>query len=306
LDKLGEMAMFVRVVDAGSFSAAARALHLTPSAVSKQISRLEGRLDARLLQRTTRRLHLTEEGRAFYERSVRIVAEIAEAEEAVNTLHATPQGTLRVNATVAFAKHQVVPRLPAFLARYPQLRIELELTDRSVDLVEEGLDVAIRLEEQMTDSSLVARRLAVNRRVICASPAYLEANGIPETPDDLLNHNCLTLSARETFNDWEFEDDNGSRTLRVGGNFEANHGDALHEAVLAGIGLARLATYLVAPDIHAGRLVPLLVDYAHEKNALYVVYPHRRHLSSKVRAFVDFLVEAFTPVPPWEKDAPHV
>ena len=152
----------------------------------------------------------------------------------------------------------------------------------------------------LEDSSLVARKLCVNRRVICAAPSYLERFGTPKTPEDLASHNCLTLSVSELFNDWDFEGPEGSTTLRVSGNFEVNHTDALYEAVLAGIGLARLATFIVGPDILAGRVVPVLTDYVHEQSSIYAVYPHRRYLSAKVRAFVDFLVEKIIPTPPWD------
>ena len=301
MDKLAEMLVFTRVVECGSFSAAARLLRLTPSALSKQIGRLEDRLDARLINRTTRRLNLSEEGEAFYERCQRILAEIDEAEQAVNALHENVRGTLRVNGTVGFTKQQVVPLLPEFMGRYPDLGVELELTDRSVDLVEEGMDAAIRLSEELQDSNLVGRRLAVNRRVICAAPVYLRRHGTPQVPEDLLEHNCLTLSARADFNDWEFEDARGSRILRVSGNFEANQADALYQAVLAGVGIARLATYLIGHDLRRGRLVHILPEYTHVRNSIFVVYPHRSHLSAKVRALVDFLVEKFSPVPPWER-----
>ncbi len=295
-----EMQVFAQVVETGSFSAAGRRLSLTPSAVSKMIGRLEDRLGARLIQRTTRRLNLTEEGRAYHQRCVRILADVEDAEAAISELHARPRGTLHLNGSVAFTKHQIVPLLPEFLQRYPELAIDLELTDRSIDLIQEGVDVAVRLAEP-TDQSLIVRRIAVNRRVIVAAPGYLERHGTPLTPEDLLGHNCLRFSTRSRFNDWEFTDEKGTRTLHIRGNFEVNDGDSLHQAVLAGIGIARLATYLVGRDIQEGRLMPLLNDYVHEQASIYVVYPHRRHLSPKVRAFVDFMVEKFTPIPPWEQ-----
>jgi DNA-binding transcriptional LysR family regulator len=298
MDRLGEMTMFARTVEEGSFSAAARALKLTPSAVSKQVSRLEDRLGARLLNRTTRRLSLTEEGRAFHARCVQILAEIDEAETAVTELHAAPRGTLRVAAAVAFFSHQVMPLLPEFLERYPEVRFDLVMTDREVDMVDERIDVAIRFG-QPRESTLIARKLAVSRRVICAAPAYLARHGTPATPADLARHNCLTLSTRPEFNVWAF----GERPedhLLVTGNLELNQADALYDACLAGIGLARVAGYLVEGDIKAGRLVPVLAEQLKESSNLYVVYPHRRHLSPKVRAFVDFLVAQFSPAPPWE------
>jgi DNA-binding transcriptional LysR family regulator len=302
MDKTQEMTVFVRAVAEGGFSAAARALKLTPSAVSKQVGRLEDRLGTRLLNRTTRRLSLTEEGRAFHARCVQILAEIEEAETAVTELHAAPRGTLRVAAAVAFFNHQVMPLLPEFLERYPDVHFDLVMTDREVDLVDERIDVAIRFGH-LRESTLIARKLAVSRRVICASPDYLARHGTPCSPADLAHHNCLTLSTRPEFNVWEFGD-RPEDHLRVTGNVELNQADALYDACLAGIGLARVAGYLVEADIKAGRLVPVLTKQLKEASTLYVVYPHRRHLSPKVRAFVDFLVGKFSPLPPWESAAP--
>lgn len=302
MDIATQMTIFVRAVQEGGFSAAARALDLTPSAVSKQISRLEDRLGVRLLNRTTRHISLTDEGRAFYERSARIVSEIEEAEESIAAQQGLVRGVLRVASTVVFAKHHVLPLLPEFLKRYPELQVSLEVTDRSVDLVEEGVDVAIRFTEQLSDPSLVARRLAVNRRVICAAPSYLETYGVPQTPKELSTHNCLRLYTISTFNDWEFEGPEGTCMLHVTGNFETNSADALYHAALAGLGVARLSTYVIGPDLKSGRLVRILPEYVHEKASILAVYPHRRHLSPRVRAFIDFLVEKFTPVPPWELD----
>ena len=303
MDQATEMVIFVRAVEDGSFSAAARSLDLTPSAVSKQIRRLEDRLGVRLFNRTTRRISLTEAGQAYYDRCARIIAEIREAEEAVSSLSRSPRGTLRVSATVSFARVEVLPLINRFLRHYPEVSMDVDLTDRPVDLVEEGVDVAIQWREQMDDPSLIARRLAVNRRIICAAPDYIERHGMPATPEELQQHNCLTLNELSQFNDWEFDDPGrGRRVIHVRGSFRANTADALYEAARAGVGLARLSTWLVAPDVRRGALVPVLPQYRHEQSAYYVVYPHRRHLSPKVRAFVDFLVEDFTPGPPWERD----
>lgn len=303
MDRVDEMALFARVVEAGSFSAAARALDLTPSAVSKQIRRLEDRLGVRLFNRTTRHLALTDAGTAYYDHSARIVRELEQAEEAVASFGDHPRGRLRVAATVSFGRVEVLPRIDAFLERWPEVRLEVALTDRQVDPIEEGVDLALQWREQIEDPSVVSRRLCVNRRIICAAPAYIERHGLPRTPEELADHNCLTLSEFSEFNDWEFDDpEKGPRVIHVGGNFSANTADALYEAARAGVGLARLSTWLVMPDIRAGRLVPVLPEYPHEHSAYYVVYPHRRHLSPAVRAFVDFLVDIFVPVPPWERE----
>ncbi|SEO96455.1 LysR family transcriptional regulator [Aquisalimonas asiatica] len=303
MDRASEMMIFVRCVEDGSFSAAARALDMTPSAISKQIRRLEDRLGARLFNRTTRRISLTEVGRDFYDRCSRIMVQIEEAEEAVSSLQDQVRGTLRVTGTAAFARGEVLPRINRFLSRHPELNLEFELTDRQVDLVDEGVDAAIMLQEQVNDPSLVARKLAVNRRIIVASPDYIRRNGEPQTPEELLDHNCLTLYNVSRFNDWEFEFDDGSpRVIHVRGNFHANTASALYEAALAGVGLARLSTWLVAPRIRSGELVQLLPGYTQESSAYYVLFPQGRHLSRKVRAFVDFLVDEFTPLPPWERE----
>ncbi len=302
MDIFNQMTIFVQAVKEGGFSAAARVLELTPSAVSKQISRLEDRLGLRLLNRSTRHISLTDEGRVFYERCAHIVAEIEEAEEWAAARQGTVRGVLHVASTVVFAKKHILPLLPEFVERNPKLKISLEVTDRTVDLVEEGFDVAIRFTEQLSDPSLIARPLAANRRVICAAPSYLESHGMPQTPEDLSKYHCLRLYTVSAFNDWEFEGPEGTCVLNVSGNFETNSADALYHAALAGLGIARLSTYVIGPDLKAGRLVWLLPEFVHEKASILAVYPHRRNLSPKVRAFIDFLIEKFTPVPPWEID----
>lgn len=300
MDRSGEMSVFVRVVDEGGFSAAARSLHLSPSAVSKLVTRLEDRLGARLLNRTTRRLSLTEEGDTFYQRATQILTEIDEAELAVARLHAIPGGQLRVTAAVAFAIYQIVPVLPVFLERYPEVHVELDVNDRIVDLVQEGFDVGVRTGARQ-DSSLVSRVLAQDHRTICAAPAYLERHGAPETPADLLRHNCITWTGNPGgLNDWPFEGPDGPYTVRVRGNAEVNNGEALHEMALAGIGLAHMAEFRVGEDVKIGRLMHVLTDHHRVVDLpIHVAYPHRRHLSARVRAFVDFLVETFSPAPPW-------
>ena len=303
MDNTSEMAVFVRVVEAGNFSAAARELRLTPSAVSKLIGRLEDRLGARLLNRTTRRVSLTEEGRAFYQRCTPILDAIDEAERAVAELHGEPRGLLKVNASTAFGHYHIEPLIPGFLARYPDLRLELTLSESIVNLIEEEVDVAVRIG-QLPDSSLIARKLGTARRIVVASPAYLKRHGTPQTPDDLKDHNCLRLSKATSLNQWEFRGPKGTRRIEVGGNFEANSGIALHRAAIAGIGLIRVGNFTVAADVRTGRLVPVLADHEPPSETnIYAVYPHNRHLSPKVRAFVDLLVNKFLPIPPWERAA---
>ncbi|MEQ8440846.1 MAG: LysR family transcriptional regulator [Alphaproteobacteria bacterium] len=304
MDRAGEMSVFAKVVEEGSFSSAARALKLTPSAVSKQIGRLEDRLGVRLLNRTTRQLSATEEGEAFYQRCVRILTDMEEAELAVSQRHAWPRGTLRVNCGVAFGKHQISPMIPEFLERYPDVNVEMTLTDQLADLVEEGQDVAIRFGK-LQDSSMVARQLAVSRRAICCSPEYLERMGEPKHPSELTSHNRLGFATAIHLNEWIFKLEDGSEfPVKAEGNFTANNGETIHEMVLAGLGIARLAEFLVGPEVNEGKLVRILKPFYRDVEVpINAVYPTRRHLSPKVRAFVDFLVEKFNPVPPWEDKA---
>ena len=293
MDSVSAMEIFVRVVQSGSFSAAARDLDLTPSAVSKQISRLEDRLGARLMNRTTRQLSLTEVGAAFHERANRILADVAEAERAVADLHGAPRGTLKLNLPQSFGRRYVIPMIPDFLAANPELRIDVTLNDRFVDLIDEGVDLAVRIGE-LSDSSLIARRLAPNRRIVCGAPAYFEKNGKPARPTELAGHNCLVYTYRASRNDWRLICPDGSdEVVTVAGNLEANEAEALYSFMLDGIGLCLLPLWLVGPDLEAGRLEQACPGYHAPDSAIFAVYPPGRHLSPKVRAFVDFLVERF-------------
>ena len=293
MDNLSALEVFVRVVQAGSFSAAARAMDLTPSAVSKQIGRLEDRLNARLFNRTTRQLNLTEEGGAFFERASRILNDLEEAEQAVSHLRAAPRGTLRLELPTAFGQLHIAPLLPDYLARYPEMRIDVSMSDRFIDLVEEGKDLAIRIGD-LQDSSLIVRKLASNRRVVCAAPDYLAGRGAPVTPADLADHNCVVYSYRAARNDWRFRDAEGvDHIVQVSGNLEANNAEALHAVVAKGLGIGLLPLWLVGQDLCSGRLVEVLSDYEAPDSAVHAVYPPGRHLSPKVRSFVDFMVERF-------------
>lgn len=303
LDSLSGMAVFAKVVEARSFTAAAFELGMSKSAVSKQISRLEDRLGARLLNRTTRRLSLTETGAAFYDRCARVVAEAQEAELAVTNLQSEPRGTLRVNAPMSFGHLHIAPAIPDFLARYPELRVDMTMNDRFVDLIDEGFDVAIRIA-RLTDSSLIARRLAPDRRVLCGAPSYFERHGEPETPDDLIRHNCLSYAYVSDTDQWQFIDGEGTRAVAVRGTLRANNGDAIRQALLAGLGIAILPSFIVGPDVQAGRLKEVLRPYVPNRASVYAVYPHSRHLSAKVRVFVDFLADRFGPSPYWDAPAP--
>lgn len=300
MDSLNAMEVFVRVVQSGSFSEAARALNLTPSAVSKQVSRLEDRLGARLINRTTRRLGLTEEGQAFFERAQRILADVQEAEQAVTQLHGAPRGTLKLNAPVVFGRMHIAPLLPGFVAAYPEMRVDFSVNDRYVDLLEEGLDLVIRIGE-LKDSSLIARRLATNRRVMVATEDYIARNGAPEKPSDLLQHNCLAYLYRQQRNTWQFEGPGGSETVEVRGSIEANNAEVILELTRAGHGIALLPTWLVGECLRKGHLQQVMKSYVASDSQIYAVYPPGRHLSPKVRSFVDHLVQHFKTDPLWRE-----
>lgn len=298
MDKWTEMQTFVASVRQGSFSAAGRQLGLSPSAISKLLSRLEARLGVRLINRTTRSLSLTEGGERYFARCLDILAQIEDAEDSLTGFVHEPAGTLRINSTPGFAKHQLLPLMVAFQARYPRLTLEFQLTGQAVDLIAEGVDMAIRLGE-LRDTSLVGRKLGESQRLVCASPAYLAAHGRPRQPSDLRQHDCLRLSTSETFNQWQFSSAAGIEQIDVRGRFVTDNVDMLHDYALMGGGIARLSVFMVARDIEAGRLEPLLTDYGIEKQLIHAVYPHRRHLPAKVRVLLDYLAEKFSPQPPW-------
>lgn len=291
------MAAFVRAVERGGFSSAARELGLTPSAISKLVTRMEDRLGVRLLNRTTRRLALTPEGEAFYHRAQRILADIEEAENEVARFRERPHGKLRINVGTAFGGYQFVPALPEFLARYPEIEVEITMTDRVVDLMEEGADVGIRTGS-LADSSLVARRICDMERVICASPAYLRRHGTPRKPGDLAGHNCLVMAPTPQFHHWPFDYSDGVRNVEVGGNVTASNAETLVQLGIMGLGLIRLADVIVGDAIAKGLLKPVLADVHHvEPLPLHAVFPHGRHRSPRVAALVDFLVEKFADAP---------
>jgi DNA-binding transcriptional LysR family regulator len=292
-----EMAAFVRAVELGGFSVAARDLGLTPSAISKLVTRLEERLGVRLLNRTTRRIALTPEGEAYFHRSQRILAEITEAEDEVARFRAQPKGLLRINVGTAFGMHQLAPALPEFLVRHPEVQVELTITDRLVDLIEEGADLGIRLGA-LADSSLVARKICDVERVVCASPDYLRKNGVPRKPEDLLKHNCLSVAYAPSLRRWPFESRDGVRHVEVSGNAGSSSADALLQLALLGVGVIRLSDVIVGEPIRAGRLVPLLENVHHsEPLPLHAVYPQGRHRSPRLAAMIDFLVERFSSAP---------
>ena len=300
MDHLNDMATFASVVSEGSFSRAAQSLGLSKATISKRISRLEDRLGARLLNRTTRRLSLTEIGSAFNEHCSRLVAEAEEAEQTVTALTANPRGTLRVNVPMSFGRLHIARAIPQFLAQFPDLKVDITLDDAFVDLVHGGYDLAIRIAE-LPDSSLVARRLAPSRRVVCGSPGYFRRRGVPETPDDLKNHECLSYRYLATTGSWPFRKGQRTWSIPVSGSLSANNGDVLLAAAVAGTGLVLVPTFMVEQQLRSGALLPVLASYAESDFGIYAVYPHRRHVSAKVRAFVDYFAERFGPAPYWDE-----
>jgi DNA-binding transcriptional LysR family regulator len=298
-DALQEITIFARVVNTGSLSAAARDLGLSPALVSRRLSGLESRLGVRLINRTTRSLHMTDEGAAYYETCTRVLAEIEEADAAVSAGRAEPRGILRVALPASFGNQHVAPLVPQFAARYPDVQLALSLSERNVNVVEEGFDLAIRIAD-LADSSLAARKLAPNRRVVCASPAYLQRHGAPRTPDDLAQHNCL---ATDFTMNWDYRDPDGTPgSVRVTGRYACDNWEVLREWALAGLGIALKSTWDVRRHLEDGSLVSLLPGYTFATDvAIYAVYPHRRYLPAKTRAFIEFLAESFGPEPYWDR-----
>lgn len=294
------MSAFVRTVETGSFSAAARELGLTPSALSKLVTRLEDRLGARLLQRTTRRLQLTHEGEAFFGRAHAILRAMDEAEAEVAKSGVSPRGLLRVHSGFAFGTYQLAAVIPRFLERYPDIELEITLNDRPVAMIEENIDLAIEIGA-LDESSMVARRICNLERVICAAPRYLERYGVPRNPDDLQHHNCLWISGFPALRRWPFITDDGVRVTHISGNVIANNVEMILQLVVAGVGIARLTDIMAGEAIHRGDLVPILTNWHHvEPVPLFATYPSGRHLAPKVRAMVDFLVDEFAHRP-WRK-----
>ncbi|HSF48369.1 MAG TPA: LysR family transcriptional regulator [Burkholderiales bacterium] len=297
------MAIFARVAEAKSFSVAARRLNLSKSVVSKHVAKLEKSLGARLLNRTTRRLSLTEIGAVFYEHCARIVEEAEEAELAVGHFGSAPRGTIKVNASVEFGTVHVAPALPVFLAKYPEVSIDMTLSDRFVDMAEEGYDVAIRSAwRDEPGLNLVARELAPSGRKVCAAPDYFKRHGVPQAPSDLVHHNCLIYTSSGGKGEWwRFVGPEGEISVPVTGNLRINDNEALWRAVLGGGGIALLPTFLIGEDLQRGALQAALIDYTPLERSVYAVYLPNRHLSPKVRTFIDFLVARFGPQPYWDR-----
>lgn len=301
LDRVTGLQVFARVAALGSLSAAARELTMSQTMATKHMAALESRLGVKLVHRTTRRLTLTEAGRGYLEAVERVLADLDEADRTIAADLADVRGTLRLNVPVSFGVRQIVPLLPELSARHPGLTIDLGLNDRQVDLIEEGWDLAVRIGS-LRQQTLVARRLAPCRMMVCAAPAYLARHGTPERIADLREHNCLGYTlGRTATGKWAFGTD-GAAKVAVSGNFRANNGDALTVAAVAGLGIVYSPSFLVSDEIRTGHLVPLTLDYPPaEIEGVFAVYPSDRRPAGKVRACIDLLAERFSPVPPWEE-----
>jgi DNA-binding transcriptional LysR family regulator len=292
VNRSGEMEVFARVVELGGFSAAAKTFRMTPSAVSKLVARLEARLGVRLINRSTRKLQLTPEGAAYYDRVVRILDDINGAEHEA-AIGATPRGRLRVNSSVPFGLHRLLPLIPSFLAAHPGISVDIALTDTVVDLMEERADVAIRVGP-LRESRLLARKLGESRMVVLASPEYLARNGTPQTPADLAKHNLLGFCFSKQFDTWPFLDGKGGViTVPPIGNVLISDGEAMQQLTIAGTGISRLTRFHVEEEIKAGRLVPILEAFnPGDLEAIHAVFVgHGGQLPARVRAFLDYLVE---------------
>jgi len=301
MDRLTTLDLFVRIVDAGSFAAGAEQLGLSRALASRAILDLETRLGTRLLNRTTRRLSLTEAGAAFYHRAQRITADVIEAEEEATALHARPRGLLRVNAPMSFGVLHVAPAMAGYLERYPDVSVDLTLNDRVVDLLEDGTDLAIRIG-RLADSSLIARRLAPCRILLCAAPSYLAAHGTPAHPTDLIRHRCIAYAYGGDRGEWVLTGPEGEVRVRVSARLQINNGDAIQAAIREGYGIARQPDFIAASDLATGRMVQILPEWRLPEIGIHAVYPPARTLSAKVRSFVDFLAERFAH-PSWSLDS---
>jgi DNA-binding transcriptional LysR family regulator len=302
MDRFEDLMTFNAVVETGSFTAAAERLDTDKSAVSRRIAALEDRLEVQLLRRTTRRLNLTDTGRSFYDHSARIVADLLEAESAVLQQHGELRGRLRVALPLSFGIRHMGTPINRFNARNPGVFFDLDLSDRHVDLLQDDIDVAIRIGE-LSDSSLIARRLFKTRMVVCASPAYLQSRGTPATPDELAGHDCLTYSIARDPGHWDWFDGDGKRhTVEVQAVMAANNGDLLSQAAADGLGIVMQPTFIAHAHVQSGKLVPVLDDVRWPATTAWAVYPPARHLSYRVREFIDFLVDYFEETPYWDRD----
>ena len=294
---ISDLDIFARVARTGNMSAAGREMGLSPAVVSKRISQLEERIGTRLFQRTTRHLTLTETGAGYFKRVVDILSLCEEAEDFVSRRNTKHRGQLKITAPTAFTRLHVAPYLDTFFVRYPAIELEFNLTDDFVDIIREGFDVAIRIGE-LEDSSLVARKLAPDNRMLCAAPSYLDKFGAPEKIADLDSHNCISAGAQDV---WRIEGPEGNRHVRTNGNIRSNSGEVIREALISGLGLGLRSTWEVGKEIKSGVLKVVMPQYRGSSNlAVYAVYPSRDFMPARVNVFIEFLVELYGPDPYWD------
>lgn len=298
--EISSIPIFISVVEQGSFSKAADILGFSNSAVSKRITALEAQLGVKLLYRSTRKLSLTEAGERYYEHAQRALQAAKEAESAATGLQQEAQGVLRISAPMSFSRIHLAPLIPEFLKRFPNIKIQMELSDTWSDVIAEGFDLALRAGE-LPDSMMIAKPIAPLHSVICASPEYVKAYGAPKTPLDLMQHNCLLYSYHSTNNEWIFSQNDQEIKVSVQGNFQVNNSDALKEALLTGLGITRLPSFIAGEEIKKGRLIPLLTEYQMPCKELVALYPERQYLAKKVRVFLAFLEASFNrELPYWD------
>ncbi len=304
MDRIADFQLFLRVLDLGSISAAARSLDLSVATASQRLQRLEKALGVKLLHRSTRQLSATAEGAALAEQGRALIDDLEALTSSLRKAAKDVTGTLRVTVPAAFGRLHISPLLPQFLARHPALRVSIDMSDPIQDMVGEGFDLAIRIG-RLEDSSLISRRLTGNRRLLCASPAYLARRGTPTTPEALREHDCLLmLGPKGPRDQWVLISPEGTETtVRVRGRLESNMGEAIRDAALAGLGISLHSAWHVCDDLRTGKLKIVLPEYSLPESAIYAVMPPRRLMLPRVRVFIDFLVEHFTPVPPWEREA---
>ena len=303
MDRLRAFEVFVTVVAKMSFTRAAEALNTSPANVTRYVKDLESHLGTRLLNRSPRKLSLTETGKALYERGKIIVDEVAEVETLTSSSTVVPRGRLRINAPLSFGIRHLAPLWPKFMEKYPNVDLDVDLIDRVIDIVEEGYDMTVRVSRGGS-ASVVARKLATSRHIVCASPAYLLRHGRPDSPADLKKHICIGYSYAPHAEEWRFTDDRGkTHDVKISIGMQSNNCDTVRAAALAGRGIILQPTFMIGDDVRKGRLEPLLSEYHLPDAEVLAVYPTGRHLSAKVRVMVDFLIDAFKGIPPWDRQA---
>lgn len=298
--RLGDIAAFVAAVRAGSFTAAASSLNVTRSAVGKSVVRLEARLGTRLLNRTTRKLSLTDEGRVAYERWRQILDDIDEVEATMAARRGQPSGTLRFTAPLSFGQRHLLPVLDAYMTKWPELRADVRFTDRFIDLIEEGFDIAVRIGGAGEDAQLLTRTIGWQQFATCAAPDYLARRGKPQTPQELAGHDIIAFLSGERPNAWRYQTPDGLYLREGPGRLNIDSSEAMREAALAGFGLIQLPTYITGNDLRAGTLVEVLKPFRAPPDPIQLLYPSKRHLSPRIRAFIDLLVEGWRDGVPWE------